>query len=175
MQKKWLSLTDIPAEGREFSFQDDQAWVYLWEKNKLPCAMAESLIVWLSIIPQKKGFYIQGKISGSVFLPCHRCLEQARVGVDYSFGLFEEFEPVEPDHVQKPLLRFIDGAWELDIEHLFWEQFVLALPDKYLCSESCKGLCPHCGQNLNEKNCSCERNAGDPRLAVLKQFKVKGN
>ncbi|WP_457572547.1 YceD family protein [Desulfovulcanus sp.] len=174
MQKKWLSLSDIPAEGREFSFQDDQAWEFLWEKNKLPCTMDESLTVWVNIIPQKKGFYIQGKITGAVFLPCNRCLEQARVVIDNSFGLFEEFEPADPDYIQKSLLRFAEGRWELDLQHLFWEQFVLALPDKYLCSENCKGLCPHCGQNLNEKSCSCEQNAGDPRLAVLKQFKIKG-
>jgi len=144
------------------------------EKNKLPCTMDESLIVWVNIIPQKKGFYIQGKITGAVFLPCNRCLEQARVVIDNSFRLFEEFEPVDPEYVQKPLLRFAEGRWELDLQHLFWEQFVLALPDKYLCSENCKGLCPYCGQNLNEKSCSCEQNAGDPRLAVLKQFKIKG-
>jgi uncharacterized protein len=136
--------------------------------------MDESLTVWVNIIPQKKGFYIQGKITGAVFLPCNRCLEQARVLIDNSFRLFEEFEPVDPEYVQKSLLRFAEGRWELDLQHLFWEQFVLALPDKYLCSENCKGLCPHCGQNLNEKFCNCGQNAGDLRLAVLKQFKIKG-
>ena len=173
MQKRWLSLSDIPAEGREFSFQDDQSWESLWQENDFTCFVADGLVVDLKVIPQKKGFYIQGKITGAVFLPCNRCLEQATVVIDNSFGIFEEFEPVEPDYVQKPLLRFIEGRWELDLHHLFWEQFLLSLPDKYLCSENCKGLCPHCGQNLNEKSCSCEQNAGHPGLAVLKQLKIE--
>ncbi|MEE0776702.1 MAG: DUF177 domain-containing protein, partial [Bacillota bacterium] len=35
------------------------------------------------------------------------------------------------------------------------------------CREDCKGLCPSCGQNLNNKECSCDKSPIDPRLAVL--------
>ncbi|NMA14219.1 MAG: DUF177 domain-containing protein [Clostridia bacterium] len=41
---------------------------------------------------------------------------------------------------------------------------------KTLCREDCKGLCPICGSNLNIKQCRCERESIDPRLAALKNF-----
>jgi uncharacterized protein len=41
---------------------------------------------------------------------------------------------------------------------------------KPLCSETCKGICPHCGTDLNKGSCTCEKNTVDPRLEVLKKF-----
>lgn len=35
-------------------------------------------------------------------------------------------------------------------------QIVLEFPERFLCSEDCKGLCPVCGCNLNEHQCDCE-------------------
>jgi uncharacterized protein len=48
------------------------------------------------------------------------------------------------------------------------EQFYLALPMKPLCAEGCKGLCPHCGTNLNEATCTCTNEWSDPRLEPLR-------
>jgi len=45
---------------------------------------------------------------------------------------------------------------------------VLALPMKPLCGEACKGLCRHCGTNLNKSSCDCAPTWDDPRLAPLK-------
>jgi uncharacterized protein len=42
-----------------------------------------------------------------------------------------------------------------------------------VCKEDCRGLCTKCGQNLNEKECGCDTSFVDPRLAVLKNIKVK--
>ena len=38
---------------------------------------------------------------------------------------------------------------------------------KYLCSEDCKGLCQHCGADLNEGDCGCSQENIDPRWAAL--------
>lgn len=57
----------------------------------------------------------------------------------------------------------------LDLDELVYEDVLLYLPAKFLCKEDCKGLCPICGQNLNESSCSCEKPI-DPRLEVLKQL-----
>ena len=47
--------------------------------------------------------------------------------------------------------------------------YILDMDTKYLCRPDCKGVCPECGQNLNEGPCSC-RKKPDPRLAVLEQL-----
>lgn len=60
----------------------------------------------------------------------------------------------------------------IDLDPIVREQVLLALPASVLCREDCKGLCPQCGQNLNEAECGCERKVVDPRLAVLKTIKL---
>lgn len=50
---------------------------------------------------------------------------------------------------------------------LLLEFFELSLPLRVLCDEECKGLCRHCGQNLNLSDCACQKKEIDPRLAVL--------
>jgi len=63
-----------------------------------------------------------------------------------------------------------DGE-KIDLEPLFREQFVLAIPYAPLCREDCKGLCPQCGIDRNTGTCSCEKPI-DPRLAALKGLKL---
>ncbi len=35
-------------------------------------------------------------------------------------------------------------------------QIILEFPERFLCSEDCKGLCPVCGCNRNLTECGCE-------------------
>jgi uncharacterized protein len=56
---------------------------------------------------------------------------------------------------------------------LIREQMILALPTRPLCQEDCRGLCPRCGANLNERDCGCNLETGDARLAVLRSIKVR--
>jgi uncharacterized protein len=58
----------------------------------------------------------------------------------------------------------------LDVIEMLREQFQLALPMKPLCAESCRGLCPECGANLNRAECGCRPTWVDPRLAPLKEL-----
>jgi uncharacterized protein len=47
------------------------------------------------------------------------------------------------------------------------------LPLKITCREDCKGLCPHCGKNLNQEACSCNVPREDPRWAALKEVRTR--
>lgn len=55
---------------------------------------------------------------------------------------------------------------QLDLDDLIEEEVLLFLPSKILCKNSCKGLCPTCGKNLNLGPCDCEKEV-DPRMAGL--------
>jgi uncharacterized protein len=50
------------------------------------------------------------------------------------------------------------------------EQILLSIPQSPLCRPDCRGLCSQCGQNLNNGTCDCQQQAGDPRLAVLRDL-----
>ena len=60
--------------------------------------------------------------------------------------------------------------YQLDLDDLVMADILLELPYKSLCREDCRGLCPMCGQNLNEGLCGCNRKSVDPRLAILGQL-----
>lgn len=44
----------------------------------------------------------------------------------------------------------------LDLTADIREDILVVFPHRYLCSESCQGICPGCGQNLNQAPCRCE-------------------
>jgi uncharacterized protein len=59
------------------------------------------------------------------------------------------------------------------LEDVLREQVLLALPLKAICREECRGLCPHCGQNLNQEQCTCAESSEDPRWSALKDIREK--
>ena len=61
-----------------------------------------------------------------------------------------------------------DGIFLTDI---LSEQVNLLIPMKVICRSDCRGLCPHCGANLNNEECRCDTPSIDPRLAQLARFK----
>ncbi len=67
---------------------------------------------------------------------------------------------------------YYDGE-ELDITEDIRDMVILSLPMKPLCSDTCKGLCPKCGTNLNEEKCNCVLEEIDPRLEKLREFVPK--
>jgi uncharacterized protein len=62
---------------------------------------------------------------------------------------------------------------KIDLGEVVREQLYLALPMKPLCREDCKGLCPVCGVNRNRETCTCQQEWVDPRMAALKEWKVR--
>ena len=50
------------------------------------------------------------------------------------------------------------------------DQLIMEFPSRFLCGESCKGLCQRCGRNLNREVCSCTEKEIDPRLAPLQKI-----
>ncbi|MDY7002138.1 MAG: DUF177 domain-containing protein [Thermodesulfobacteriota bacterium] len=169
MPDLWLSITDIPAEGREFSFADQTIWSGPWSDYGLSFKPGKPLEGHLEVVPQRRGCLVRGRIFGSVVAPCDRCAEDVEIEMDSRFKIFESLSG-EDSEAGESLLREKGGKIELNAAGLLWEQFVLALPVKPLCKTDCKGLCPLCGVNLNVERCACEREKADPRLSVLRDM-----
>ena len=58
---------------------------------------------------------------------------------------------------------------KLDLQELAYTELVLEVPTVLLCSDTCEGLCPVCGQK-KALGCSCAVSAVDERLTILKQL-----
>lgn len=168
MAERWLDITDIPAEGREFVFDDQELWAEGWREFKMDFTPVEPLSATFTVVPESRGALIRGRLAGAVSMPCDRCTSPVRVDIAQDFDLFEQ-EPLPEEEVLEPtLLRRRGHRLELDVTGMLWEEFVLAMPVKPLCSEECKGLCPSCGKDLNTGPCACGESELDPRLAALR-------
>jgi len=102
---------------------------------------------------------------------CARCLEAVRTPVEGDFDLI--FRPIGVDSDSGERSISADeteiGYYEesgLSLEDVVREQVLLSLPSRTLCNADCKGLCPHCGQNLNTGTCKCSPST-DPRWSAL--------
>jgi len=110
--------------------------------------------VTLSVERIAGGFLVDLNLCATVCGPCSRCLDEACVDV---VAEQREFVPTAAEgwpESESESSPFIDGV-VLDLVGLSREAAVLATPDRMLCSEQCKGLCPVCGADLNRGECSC--------------------
>ncbi len=107
--------------------------------------------------------YLEAEAAVTIEALCARCLKP--VTHDFRFPIREQFSASKTGEELVPLKND-----EIDLAPLAEQFFYLALPIRFLCREDCKGLCPNCGQNLNEAACSCDNEEIDPRLAALKAF-----
>ena len=86
-------------------------------------------------------------------LECDRCLSPVTEPVEETFTHVIVTETASEQNDAEYLLA-PDAM--LDLAEVAMTDLRLSLPTKTLCKPDCKGLCPMCGQNLNEGTCSCE-------------------
>jgi len=60
----------------------------------------------------------------------------------------------------------------IDLADVLAEQLQLQVPFQPLCNEECKGMCSHCGADLNVGRCACAKLATARPFSVLRDFKV---
>lgn len=116
---------------------------------------------------------VDGELSIDLELACSRCLDPTSEHAVIPF--FEQFKPAsgdeDKDEVEEEESDFIEVSGErLDLKPYLEEALLLFMPFAPLCGDDCKGLCQECGQNLNERTCSCKTEKIDPRFAALKDL-----
>jgi len=123
---------------------------------------------------------VQGRIRTDLETECDRCLGRASFHIDAPFDLF--YRPLESTghkgHEEEVAIDEGEaemGFYELpglQLEDIVREQVLLQLPMQRVCSENCKGICPICGANRNDTNCSCQPRLEDDRWMALKDLHI---
>lgn len=127
----------------------------------------------IKIKKTSKGFDLEGKVQTKLILNCSRCLNPYEFFIDNNINAYYVNKKFEKELTKKEHLSSLENiiyyeSNSIDLTDRIIEAIILAVPEKPLCDENCKGLCPVCGENLNENpNHSCETNEIDPRLKVL--------
>jgi uncharacterized protein len=121
--------------------------------------------------PVTRGHLLEGGFDYRASAPCARCLKPVPLSGHARFSL--EYRPAntapEEEDVdasgEEPEVVYHDEE-TLQLEDLVSQQMYLEVPEKLLCKEDCRGLCPSCGADLNEGLCGCPP-AADPRWSGL--------
>jgi uncharacterized protein len=126
----------------------------------------------LRLLHSIEGVLVQGDLAANVTLQCARCLEPVSVPIEVPVE--ETFVPtldiatgqtIEPEEEDRAL--WIDEHHILDLSEVLRQDVLVALPWHAVCRPDCRGLCPTCGENLNEGPCNCQAES-DPRWAALR-------
>lgn len=119
---------------------------------------------------------IYGQMGVRVELICARCADAVTEEISQDFDLYYRPATTTP---QGDEIHLKDGETEVAffegngifLADVLTEQVNLQVPMKAICRGDCRGLCPHCGANLNHDECRCEGHVSDPRLAPLARLK----
>jgi uncharacterized protein len=108
------------------------------------------------------GFRIEG--------PCMRCLDDAALETEVDAREVAQ-EDTDDEELRSPYF----AEERLDLGRWAHDAALLALPNQLLCRPDCAGLCPVCGESLNDADPEeHEHDSGpDPRWAKLKELKLE--
>jgi uncharacterized protein len=120
---------------------------------------------------------IEGKLNVTIAGTCDRCLEDATFPIENGFDLIympaEECAGGEKEVDQAAIeVGFYEGNG-IVLNDIFREVVLLALPMQLVCDEACKGICPVCGENRNQRDCACQPRLADDRWSQLKKLRAE--
>jgi uncharacterized protein len=114
------------------------------------------------------GYALRLRFATELDGPCMRCLEPAERQLELDAREIDQ--PGGGEELSSP---YLDGE-ELNVAAWARDALALGLPAQILCREDCLGLCPVCGENLNEAPPDhMHERAPDPRWAALRELKLE--
>ncbi len=117
---------------------------------------------------------VMGRATAQAATSCARCLDEVVYDLEgdiEGFFVIGGEEACAPEDMEGDEFSYLPDGRVIDLAPLIEQALLLELPLLPLCDDDCKGLCAHCGANLNEGPCACasERDADeDNPFSVLK-------
>jgi len=170
-----IKINEIPPEGLTFTLADD---LDLFDEGTADTPFTATITV------KAEGagiFHVNGTVAATTSLECSRCLKRFTFPIDEAAMDFD----LVPEGTQKLSAEHELDRSELDTEfyrggeiepkEFIREQLLLAIPMVPVHSPDCKGLCPVCGGDRNERECGCrtemQESAAHPFAALKKIIK----
>lgn len=168
-------IIDLQAitEETEFSEVLEQGWWQPRDEDDQILGLDAPLRVRAKVSKAADKFLVHGTIRGGIRIRCDRCLEPFHRELESQFHVYLVVPRERADQEEIELLDedmevdFIRGD-TIDFNDIVREQIYLSLPMRAICRESCRGLCPVCGLNLNESSCLCRKAEGHPAFSKLR-------
>jgi uncharacterized protein len=104
---------------------------------------------------------VQGSVECTMSITCSRCLDDFTLGLK-AFLDIKLTPRTKTPRVSEVELRLDDmdvyyyEGDEIDLDPFIYEEVLLNVPLRPVCTEDCKGICPVCGRNKNVEDCQCD-------------------
>jgi len=118
---------------------------------------------------------IEGPVTVEASLACSRCLEDYNLSMSLQMAIKLTPKSTLPEGAEMELrnddldVYYYEGD-EIDLDPFIYEEVMLNIPVRPLCSEECKGICPTCGRNRNTEPCDCPEAPSSLLGEKLKSF-----
>ncbi len=140
-----IDIPKLKPEGEWFEGHEDPVILELGQENHMRLPGPIHYHLWAQPVCGK--LVVKGDLALGIELECGRCTDFFSTTIrDSSF------------------LRDYDisgGVETVDVTPDIREAILLAWPAYPVCGETCLGLCPRCGCNLNSGKCSCHPPEGN--------------
>jgi len=174
-----IPIDEIPESPREIQFPASIDELNETYAKGQPREFRFPPLVDVDVLCYRSGreLFFRGSFRGRIESTCSRCLKDFSLPVEHQFDIVLSRKTTEASASSEELrpedlgLSYYSGD-EIDLEPLVREQVILALPTRPLCAEDCRGLCGGCGADLNYEECSCSRDAEDPRMAIFRTLRI---
>lgn len=177
-----IPVAEIPPEGVSVACEVEYTAVQPPDAEAV-AAEAIRLKGTLSVVSGE--YLFRGSLAVTYVGACDRCLAGAIIPQDievtWEFGhAGAALEVLQSDEEMGEGDDFItydeyasqqDGVYALagniiELAPCIWDELVLNVPIKMLCSEACPGLCPHCGSRAGECGCAKDDDHGKAKTGL---------
>lgn len=171
-----IQAHEIPEKGRSVAI-DDMTWFPEQEISRKGAVSAT-----LSLSRTGERVFLTGSIDFVLLASCDKCL------VEFELPQHLDFRVILDLGCEDPALVVKDYEWDLDeldvvylveptidLGDILAQQVILALPQKRVCRDECRGLCPRCGEDLNTDSCRCVDGDDESPFRLLGRLTIKNS
>jgi uncharacterized protein len=150
-----INIKRISADGEQLSGTEPSSIMELDEPDiRFQHEIEYNLFAQL----QGQALLVTGTLDTPATLRCSRCLRTFTQPLRVAQFVFHQE---------------LTGEDFVDLTANIREDIILELPQRALCHDQCRGLCPTCGKDLNEGDCQCAPSVHDARWHALDKIKLK--
>ena len=147
-----IHLRTIRPEGVTLSEVFPVPWVGLTNGDGFQ--FVAPLEVSIKVTKFDNELFVKGTTHSQYVSSCYRCLQDVNQGWESKFQITLDIEKHK---------EFI----EIDAD--IRQEIILSLPTRSLCHADCRGLCVHCGVDLNQGACSCVPDSSETEVVSVTQ------
>jgi uncharacterized protein len=131
-----------------------------------PDIRLENLSGYARVTRTAQGLLIQLKLTADTLVECARCLTEFHQPLVTDITDLYAFTT---NSVTDSGLILPENG-KINLTPMVRDEMLLSIPINPICQPDCKGLCPICGEYLNESTCNHDQVESDPRLETLRSL-----